>query len=119
MHFGEGVVLADQARRTRSRTYTPILPSQSASVARVVHLLTGIPYSFTGHAHDIWSDRLLLPEKIEEATFVVTCSDSARRCLVAASAGTHRRRSISSTTASMWTTSPTARTGRGGRKISF
>ena len=49
----------------------------------MVHLLTRIPYSFTGHAHDIWQDRLLMPEKLAEAAFVVTCSDNARRSLLA------------------------------------
>lgn len=81
-HFGEGAVLA---RRMQSDGITHIhahFASQAASVARVVHLLTGIPYSFTGHAHDIWHDRILLPEKLEEARFVATCSQMGRRHLV-------------------------------------
>ena len=84
MHFGEGVVLADRVRADGITHIHAHFASQSASVARVVHLLTGIPYSFTGHAHDVWSDRLLLPEKLKEASFAVTCSDMARRSLLAA-----------------------------------
>lgn len=77
-HFGEGVVLARRMMRDRISHIHAHFASQSTSVARVVHLLTGIPYSFTGHAHDIWHDRLLLPEKLQEAVFVVTCSRFAR-----------------------------------------
>ncbi len=85
MHFGEGVPLAQQMLRDGVGHIHAHFASQSASVARVVHLLTRIPYSFTGHAHDIWQDRLLMPEKLAEAAFVVTCSDNARRSLLAES----------------------------------
>lgn len=83
MHFGEGVVLACRMRADGITHIHAHFASQSASVARVVHLLTGISYSFTGHAHDIWHDRLLLPEKLREAEFVVTCSRMGRQYLVA------------------------------------
>lgn len=78
-HFGEGAVLARRMVREGITHIHSHYASQSTSVARVVHLLTGIPYSFTGHAHDIWHDRLLLPEKLREAAFVATCSTFAKR----------------------------------------
>ncbi len=81
MHFGEGVALAHRMLADGITHIHAHFASQSASVARVVHLLTGIPYSFTGHAHDIWHDRLLLPEKLREAKFVVTCSQMGKRHL--------------------------------------
>jgi len=81
MHFGEGVVLAKRMRRDGIGHIHAHYASQSASVARVVHLLTGIPYSFTGHAHDIWHDRLLIPQKLDEAVFVATCSSFGRHWL--------------------------------------
>ncbi len=81
-HFGEGVVLARRMQHDGITHIHAHFASQAASVARVVHLLTGIPYSFTGHAHDIWHDRILLPEKIEEARFVATCSQMGKRYLV-------------------------------------
>jgi glycosyltransferase involved in cell wall biosynthesis len=81
-HFGEGVVLARRMQRDGITHIHAHFASQAASVARVVHLLTGIPYSFTGHAHDIWQDRILLPEKIQEARFVTTCSRMGKRYLV-------------------------------------
>lgn len=52
-----------------------------ALAANVVHRLTGLPYSFTAHAHDIYIDRSMLEEKIHEASFVVTISDFNRRML--------------------------------------
>ncbi len=52
-----------------------------ALAANVVHHLTGLPYSFTAHAHDIYIDRSMLEEKIRDASFVVTISDFNRRML--------------------------------------
>lgn len=52
-----------------------------ALAALVVHRLTGLPYSFTAHAHDIYVDRSMLAEKIRDASFVVTISDYNRRLL--------------------------------------
>lgn len=52
-----------------------------ALAANVVHHLTGLPYSFTAHAHDIYIDRSMLEEKIRDARFVVTISDFNRTLL--------------------------------------
>lgn len=52
-----------------------------ALAAFVIRRLTGLPYSFTAHAHDIFVDRTMLREKIEEAAFVATISDHNRRLL--------------------------------------
>jgi len=45
-----------------------------AVAALVVHRLTGIPFSFTAHGHDIHKDRTMLREKISAAVFAVTVS---------------------------------------------
>jgi glycosyltransferase involved in cell wall biosynthesis len=45
-----------------------------AVAALIVHRLTGIPFSFTAHGHDIHKDRTMLREKIEAAAFAVTVS---------------------------------------------
>jgi len=50
-----------------------------ALAAYCVHRLTGIPYSFTIHAHDLFVARPMLPAKIHRAAFVVTISDYNRR----------------------------------------
>jgi glycosyltransferase involved in cell wall biosynthesis len=56
--------------------------SHPTSIARVVYLLTGIPYSFSAHAYDIWHDRLLLREKLREAKFVACCSACGKSELI-------------------------------------
>ncbi|MEO6577746.1 MAG: glycosyltransferase [Candidatus Limnocylindria bacterium] len=52
-----------------------------ALAAYVASKLTGIPYSFTAHAHDIYVDRPMLEEKIRHAAFVVTISEFNHRFL--------------------------------------
>jgi glycosyltransferase involved in cell wall biosynthesis len=49
--------------------------------AYVVQELTGLPYSFTAHAHDIYVERPMLEEKIRAARFVATISEYNRRLL--------------------------------------
>jgi glycosyltransferase involved in cell wall biosynthesis len=49
-----------------------------ALAAWAVRALTGIPYSFTAHAHDLYVDRAMLREKVRDAAFVVTISDYNR-----------------------------------------
>jgi glycosyltransferase involved in cell wall biosynthesis len=50
-----------------------------ALAAYIAAKLTGLPYSFTAHAHDIYVDRAMLDEKIRAARFVVTISEQNRR----------------------------------------
>jgi glycosyltransferase involved in cell wall biosynthesis len=49
-----------------------------ALAALVVRELTGIGYSFTAHAHDLFENRSMLGEKIADARFVVTVSEHNR-----------------------------------------
>ena len=49
-----------------------------ALAAWVIRRLTGIPYSFTPHAHDIFTDQSNLGRLIDDAAFVVTISDYNR-----------------------------------------
>lgn len=56
--------------------------SEASSVAQFTHLLTGIPYSFTAHANDIYlSSKAALAYKIKMARFVVTISAYNQRYL--------------------------------------
>ena len=54
----------------------------SATITMWVSHLTGIPFSFTAHAKDIYLPELnpgdLLPKKIRQAKFVATCTDANR-----------------------------------------
>lgn len=52
-----------------------------ALAAYVINRLSGISYSFTAHAHDIYVDRTMLAEKIGAASFVVTISEYNRKLL--------------------------------------
>lgn len=46
-----------------------------AATAQFVHALTGLPYSFTAHAKDIYTTpSIRLQERLREARFVVTCT---------------------------------------------
>jgi glycosyltransferase involved in cell wall biosynthesis len=49
--------------------------------AFVIQRLTGLPYSFTAHSHEIYVDRTMLEEKIRRASFVVTISEYNQRLL--------------------------------------
>lgn len=55
--------------------------THAALAAYVVHRLTGIPYSFTAHAHDIYVEQSMLAEKIRAAAVVVTISQHNLRFL--------------------------------------
>lgn len=49
--------------------------------ALIIHRLTGIPFSFTGHGHDIQVDRRMLCEKVRAASFAVAISEHNRELM--------------------------------------
>lgn len=53
-----------------------------ALVAWIVHRLTGISYSITVHAHDIFVDRSMLDLKLRDAKFIAAISEFNREFLV-------------------------------------
>lgn len=56
--------------------------NEPATVAEIAHRLTGIPYSMTCHAKDIFlAAPATLQRKMRHAEFVVTCTDANRRHL--------------------------------------
>jgi glycosyltransferase involved in cell wall biosynthesis len=64
----------------------------SATVAWLAATITGLPFSFTGHAKDVYSPALnpagLLGRKIAAARFVVTCTAANREHLLTMANGT-------------------------------
>src|SRR6476620_6735944 len=68
----------------------------ATTVAWVASMVTGLPFSFTGHAKDIYSPSLnpggLLPRKLRAARFTVTCTETNREHLraLAPEAEVHR-----------------------------
>ncbi len=54
-----------------------------ATSAMIISRLTGIPYSLSGHAHDLYTVNPTLAETIHAARFVVTCTEENKRHLAA------------------------------------
>ncbi len=75
LHFGEGVHVAHLIRRTDAEWLHAHFIDRAAIVAMVAGRLLDLPYSVTAHANDIYVDPVLLPEKLEGAAFVATCTD--------------------------------------------
>lgn len=53
-----------------------------AVAALVAHRLTGIPFSFTVHAHDLYVDQHMLKQKVSAAAFVVAISQYNKDLIV-------------------------------------
>ncbi len=80
-HWAEAISILPVLEQARVDHIHAHFAVGSATCAWVAARLLGLPWSFTAHAYDIWLDKLLLPEKLREADFVVTCSDVNRRHL--------------------------------------
>ncbi len=81
-HFAEAGRLAVLLERDNARHLHAAFAHGPATVAHFVHLLTGMPFSFAGHAKDIYvSAPDLLAIKAADATFVLACSESAANTL--------------------------------------
>lgn len=74
LHFGEGVHVADLLRHGGYRHLHAHFVDRAATVALVAGRLLDLPFSATAHANDIYVAPVLLPEKLTEAQFVVTCT---------------------------------------------
>jgi len=74
--------LSDQLERQRIRHLHAHYATEPTTVAQAAHLLTGIPYSFTAHAYDIYlSPQAELRYKMQMARFVTTCTEYNRHYL--------------------------------------
>ena len=51
------------------------------TVAMMIKQWSGVPFSFTAHAYDIYMIGRMLPAKLDQASFVVTCAQTNRRHL--------------------------------------
>jgi colanic acid/amylovoran biosynthesis glycosyltransferase len=75
--FMQAVCLASLLKRTDVEHIHAHFAHEATSVAMLASMLTGIPYSFTAHARDIFShevDLQLLREKVQRAQAVVAVS---------------------------------------------
>jgi glycosyltransferase involved in cell wall biosynthesis len=73
---------AAEARRRNCRHIHAHWATVSTSTAMLMSRLSGIPFSFTGHAWDIFCDTRLLKEKGDAARFVLTCTGFNRQHLI-------------------------------------
>ncbi len=81
-HFLEAGPLALALERQDATHVHAAFAHGPATVAHFVHLLTGMPFSFAGHAKDLYrSPPDLLARKVADADFVLVCSDSAAGAL--------------------------------------
>jgi glycosyltransferase involved in cell wall biosynthesis len=80
-HFVQAGYIAALAGRLGIGHVHAHFASAPAAIALHVHRLTGIPYSFTAHAKDIYMDtvdRSQLARKLRSASFAITVSDYNR-----------------------------------------
>jgi glycosyltransferase involved in cell wall biosynthesis len=82
LFFPKAVALAVWARDLGASHLHAGWATYPASAALVASELTGLPYSFSGHAHDIYEDTTQLAEKIRRAAFVTTCTEGNRAHLL-------------------------------------
>jgi glycosyltransferase involved in cell wall biosynthesis len=88
--FGQALVLAREMPAGVGRLHAHFIHTPG-SVARYVSLLTGLPWSCSAHAKDIWTTPdWEKREKLAAATWVVTCTRHGHQTL-AALAPTHDR----------------------------
>jgi colanic acid/amylovoran biosynthesis glycosyltransferase len=79
--FVQAVPLARWARRRGVAHVHAHFASHTATAAWVVHRLTGVRFSFTAHANDLFVGPSLLCRKVADADFVVAVSDYNRGVL--------------------------------------
>ena len=80
-----GALLASRSRSLGLHALHAHFATVSCSLVHYAHRIAAIPYSFTAHAKDIFSDsvdREFLTRKINAARFVVTVTEYNRRFLV-------------------------------------
>ena len=74
----KAVALARFAQRSSVDHVHAHFASHPATAAWIIHRLTGVPYSVTAHANDVFRGPALLPEKVRDAAFVAACGEYIR-----------------------------------------
>ena len=81
-HFIEAVYVYPAVERLNIEHMHAHFAVGAATITWVLARFLKLPFSFTAHAYDIWLDKLLLPEKMHAANFVVTCTAANKEHLV-------------------------------------
>jgi colanic acid/amylovoran biosynthesis glycosyltransferase len=79
--FPKSVHLAEELAAAGVRHLHAHFATHPATMATIISALSGIPFSFTVHAHDIFVERALLRRKLADAQFVRAISDFNKRFL--------------------------------------
>lgn len=77
----QSIAFAADMRRRGVRHIHANWATYPGTAALLISRLTGIPFSFSGHATDIFVHHAMLREKIEAARFVLTCTRYNREYL--------------------------------------
>jgi colanic acid/amylovoran biosynthesis glycosyltransferase len=75
---GAHALTMEELRVSRVHAHFATYP---ALAAWMCHRLTGLPYSFTAHAHDLYLDRSFLETLVRDADFAVAISEFNRRLI--------------------------------------
>lgn len=76
-----GVYLAGELEREGVTHLHAHWASYPATIAYVVHVVSGLPFSISAHAYDIYMVPRMLPAKLHAARFTVTCAETNARFL--------------------------------------
>jgi glycosyltransferase involved in cell wall biosynthesis len=76
------VYFAARARREGVEHVHANWATYPAAAAAAISHMTGVPWSFAGHASDIYLDATNLAAKVRAAKFVTTCTEDNRRYLL-------------------------------------
>ena len=79
--FPKAVRMAREMQKSGVQHIHAHFATHPALVAWVIHNLTGISYSVTVHAHDLYVNQTMLATKMQSASFVITISDFNRTFL--------------------------------------
>jgi glycosyltransferase involved in cell wall biosynthesis len=79
--FPRAVWMASRFKRTGITHVHAHYATHTALVAWLIHKLTGIPYSITVHAHDIFVEKPMLETKLQDSVFVSAISEFNRKYL--------------------------------------
>ncbi len=79
--FPKAVLAAEQIQAQGIQHIHAHYASHPALLAWIIHQFTGIPYSITVHAHDIFVRKAMLATKLADARFIISISEFNRAYL--------------------------------------
>jgi len=79
MHFAQAVYMAQAVEQRGVEHLHVHFALNATTIAMVIYHLTGVTFSFTAHANDLFCNPILLTEKIEESAFIIAISEYNKR----------------------------------------